>query len=216
MSTDTVPSEPSSQVSSVNHKAANLGLILLLVAWLFSFFATRPLSSFGGVARQIGAYAPVVLYVGAMASGAVALIGIKRFGRKVLLWKGLVACLVPILLVLLAIPAFTKVKKISDDKRSAAVVVEINRFGHPLVRGGAQLDGAEVIPGEGVRIHLSMITWLRSEIDMKNWKNSVEPTIRQNFAQTPVAKLAQSGGRVVFVYHDMRGEEFDRRDYDGK
>ncbi|MFT3781061.1 MAG: hypothetical protein QM790_03530 [Nibricoccus sp.] len=216
MSSTTTEIQPTQQRSSVFHKAANLGLILLVSAWLF-WVLGLPLFKSASRAVRVGmAYVPLSLGTLAILAGIAALVGIRKFGRQKLLWKGLVCCLVPVVLLLIALPGFRRMKQIVDDKRSALVASDLNRMGHVLLPGGAQLDGAEVLPGEGIRINFSMPTWLRREIDFKEWKNNVQPTIRQSISRTPIAQLAQSGVRVELVFRDMKGEEFDRRIYEGK
>lgn len=50
-------------------------------------------------ASRLAGYVPLLVMLSAIPAGFIALCGIPRFGRKKLLWKGLVGLLVPLALV---------------------------------------------------------------------------------------------------------------------
>jgi MFS family permease len=60
--------------------------------------------------------AAALLLLSSIVLGTIALCGISRYGRKKLLWKGLVGILVPILFILLAFAGFLKAKRLSEER----------------------------------------------------------------------------------------------------
>lgn len=126
---NTQPTEPppiSAETPSPNsffHKAASVGVWSLLG----SFAVNITLSGPARVAAQEGGrqfYYGVTLVTSllmltSVVGGPIALCGIPRYGKRKLLWKGLVAAVVPILLVLAAIPAFLKVREKSLERARA-------------------------------------------------------------------------------------------------
>jgi hypothetical protein len=105
---------------SVFHRCANASLWCLAAA----IIANMLLGPIARVAAGEGAtWAPrafaatigLVMFAG-VALGAVALCGIPRYGKRRLLWKGLVGLLVPILLVGSAILAFNTVRQKSLER----------------------------------------------------------------------------------------------------
>ena len=93
MATESEPNVPE-QVSSGFHKAANaaLGALGILVA---EFLLVSVLGATGMIVGGIGFFT----LLAAIVCGAIALCGVRKHGRKRLLWKGLVGVLVPILLI---------------------------------------------------------------------------------------------------------------------
>jgi hypothetical protein len=102
-------------ISSAFHKFANASLGCLVA----SFAVNILLDTLARQAARDGALwvfvvvngATTFLMLVAMVCGVMALCGIRRYGKRKLLWKGLVGLLVPILLVAAAIPAFLTVRR---------------------------------------------------------------------------------------------------------
>jgi hypothetical protein len=116
------PAPPLSQapapVSSFYHKAATYAVCAPLGAILFNIFVSgfaRSVDTPSGV-RTLVLLIPSLLFLSGIPAAIIALCGIPTYGRKSLLWKGLVGLLFPLLLVAAAIPAFLKVKHASEER----------------------------------------------------------------------------------------------------
>lgn len=89
---------------------------LFIVNVLFSGVAQMALSSGDQRPLLIVDGLMLLLMLSSAIGGTIALIGVAKYGRKRLLWKGLVAVLVPVLLAAAAIPAFLKIKRLSEER----------------------------------------------------------------------------------------------------
>jgi len=107
-------------LSAPIYKIANASLWCLVGSFAVNIFL-------GGAARAAmqqgmsGLYFAVtaatsLLFLLSIVFGAIALCGIPRYGKRRLLWKGLIGVFVPILLIIAAIPAFMKVRQMSEER----------------------------------------------------------------------------------------------------
>lgn len=110
-----IPPVPATEpVSSFHHKAASYGVLIIptaialnvtLVAGVSAALSEAPPLVRAGISAI-----PGFLILSALPAGVIALCGIPKYGRKKLLWKGLVGVLVPVLLFAMAMFAFLKVR----------------------------------------------------------------------------------------------------------
>ena len=111
----TTPSTPVSQQletarqkTSGFHKAANASVVCLAVPFVMNALLCSLIfhELLVGRARYVAviSFLTIALYISAVVCGVIALCGIRKYGKKGLLWKGLVGVLLPICLVLAAIP----------------------------------------------------------------------------------------------------------------
>lgn len=106
---------PPPSTSSFYHRVANYAVLIFPVAFVINIFASMvvradPENISGGVRGLLNAISGL-LALTALPAGIIALCGIPKYGRKKLLWKGLVGILLPLLFILLAVPAFLKVRE---------------------------------------------------------------------------------------------------------
>jgi len=200
---------------SVYHTAGNVALICLVAGTVFSWLVTAQTNKVGGVARLIGVAVPVVLWLGAIVAGAIALSGIGKHGRAGLLWKGLAGVLVPIALTLLAIPAFLKVREVALHKRREAIVAEISKGAPAMVDAVTRLENAVAGPGDAITINMTVLVD-KSAVDMKRWDKTVVPEIRRNVLQSPMERVIREGTTVIYAYKDKNGADVAKIVFDPK
>lgn len=111
------------QSNSFFHKAASFGVWSLLGSFAVNILLSGPARAAAQEGMRQFYYWVVLLttllMLASVVCGVIALCGIPRYGKRKLLWKGLVAGIVPVLLVLAAIPAYQKVREKSLERARA-------------------------------------------------------------------------------------------------
>src|SRR4051794_1410493 len=90
--------EPEEKLDSLFHQAASLAIYLIVASFVIQFvYAQVSLRISPGAARLLG-FIPLIALISAIPAGFIALCGIPRYGRRMLLWKGLVGLILPLVL----------------------------------------------------------------------------------------------------------------------
>jgi hypothetical protein len=98
---DAAHQESDLQLDSLFHKAASFGICAIVAFFVLQFvYAQIWLRLPSDAARLLG-LAPTLAIISAIPAGFIALCGIPRYGRRKLLWKGLVGMFLAIVLLYL-------------------------------------------------------------------------------------------------------------------
>jgi hypothetical protein len=103
-----IPTQEPVVVSSIYHGAATYGVIAVPASIALTIVAPAIANPFLDAGMPMGGRivygVPGIVLISAVPAGIAALCGIAKYGTKKLLWKGLVSVLVPLVLLLLALP----------------------------------------------------------------------------------------------------------------
>ena len=210
-----IPEFSPNRGKSAHHTAGNVALICLVAATVFSWVVTAQTNQVGGVARIVGVAVPVLLWLGSIVAGAIALAGVGKHGTNGLRWKGLVGVIVPIALTLLAIPAFLKVREVALHKKREAIAAEISKGAPAMVDAVTRLENAVAGPGDAITINMTVLVD-KSAVDMKLWDKTVVPEIRRNVHQSAMERVIREGTTVIYAYKDKNGAEVAKIVFDPK
>lgn len=90
--------EPEERLDSLFHKAASFAVYAIVASFVAQFiYAHIWLRLSPSVSRWLS-FVPTMVMISAIPAGFIALCGIPRFGRRKLLWKGLLGLIFPIVL----------------------------------------------------------------------------------------------------------------------
>ncbi len=150
-----------------------------------------------------------LLFLSAIPAGIVALCGVRKHGRKGLLFPGLLGALLPFLLVGMAIPAFHKVRSNALEMRSrqqAQQLAETLNSGAPkMIDDVTRLEGAKVDPVKTVTVSLTLTGLAKAELDPALWQEKVVAAVKRNVETTALAGVVKGGVTLVYRYTDRDG-----------
>lgn len=116
---DAAPLESEEKSDSLFHKAASFALYAIGASFVFQFVYSKIwLRVSPDTARLLG-YIPTIAIISAIPAGVIALSGIPRYGRRKLLWKGLVGMIVPIVLFVFSVyfSAYLRARIIEETQK---------------------------------------------------------------------------------------------------
>jgi hypothetical protein len=187
-----------------------LGTIALNAALMPSLKDVDP-----SVRRWLSIAVGVVL-ISAIPAGVLALAGIRKHGRRGLLWKGLLGAILPAMLIAMAVPAFLKVKNASLQRQIANVVSDINQCGPQKVDDVTRLDRAVASGNQGVEVYFTITGYKSSEIDMSKWEGEAVPSIKSGIKDSILGALLAKGANVKYIYAGAEGDRFAEINFDPK
>ena len=204
-----VPPPAPPQTDSRHHTAANyavgaIGLSFLLnIAVAPSLRGSPPALSFG-----FSLFTGAVL-VSAIPAGIIGLCGIKKFGRKRLLWKSLVGVLLPVLLTVMALPAYHSVRKASLQKQINQVVSEMSKRLPHAIDESTRLDRVEKTGAVEITAYFTITPYRADEIDRKIWETQIVPQLKTGINDSIFGALLLKGVHIKYVYSGSDGQRFD-------
>ena len=83
---------------SLFHKAASFAVFALVSSFVLQFIYGKIWLRLSERASELAGLVPLVVMISAIPAGFIALCGIPRYGKKKLLWKGLLGLIAPIVL----------------------------------------------------------------------------------------------------------------------
>ena len=91
------------ETNSLFHKAASYAIKAIIAAFIAKFLFTAIWLDLPSRISEILGYLISLLLISAIPAGFIALCGIPRFGKRKLLWKGLVGLLLPMILIIVSL-----------------------------------------------------------------------------------------------------------------
>lgn len=110
---------PEEKLDSLFHRAASFAIYAIVASFVLQFVYSKIwLKVSPEVARLLG-FIPTIAIISAIPAGVIALCGIPRYGRKKLLWKGLVGMILPIVLFVFAVyfSAYLRARIIEETQK---------------------------------------------------------------------------------------------------
>ncbi len=86
------------KTDSLFHKSASFAIYAIIASFVLQFVYAQIWLRIPPEAARLVGYVPTVAIISAIPAGFIALCGIPRYGRRKLLWKGLVGVIFPIVL----------------------------------------------------------------------------------------------------------------------
>ena len=190
--------------NSFYHLAANYSVLSMLAAFLLNIMV-KPVLSIIPVPQGIIEIGIGLLFISAIPAGVVALCGMGKYGVKGLLIKGLAGIIVPILLTLMAIPAFLQVREYSRGNLVDKVVSEMSAKLPVIVDDGIRFDRIIKESDQAVVAEFTLIDLAKEDIDVETWDNQITPLIRANVRNSSAGFLIKQGVKVTYRYHGKNG-----------
>lgn len=207
-------SPPAVSTSTFYHRAGNYAIVALAGS-MFVNIAALSAGPAPARFRQIVALVVGAVMLSAIPAGVIALLGVRKHGKKGLLWKGLVGVLVPLLLVALAVPAFLKVRDASHRLQAVAAAREISATAPQMIDESTRLDGALVEDGRLI-LRFTVVSLSAAEVDRRAWNEELVPMLRENIKNSGLWPLVQRGTIVVYRYAGNDGAPIDEIVFDPK
>ena len=162
---------------------------------------------------RIAAIIPGLFFYSAVPAGIIALCGIKKHGRKHLLISGLAGIIIPLLLGVMAIAAFSKVRESSHAMFLHQVAEEMNKSAPRMIDEITRLDGASIEHNNILVIKQTVLSLAADEIDRDLWMKNAVPVFRTAFRNGPLVNSVKSGSTVIYRYHGKDGILIDELIY---
>jgi len=116
---ETSQQEPGERVDSLFHKAGSFAIYAIVASFVLQFAYGQVWLRLPATAARLLGFIPTITIISAIPAGFIALCGIPRYGRKKLLWKGLVGTILPIGLFVFAFyySAYLRARIIEETQR---------------------------------------------------------------------------------------------------
>jgi hypothetical protein len=95
--------ESEEKLDSLFHKAASFAIFAIVASFVLQFVYGKIWLQLPPDAARLLGFVPSIAIISAIPAGVIALCGIPRYGRRKLLWKGLVGMILPIVLFVFVI-----------------------------------------------------------------------------------------------------------------
>jgi len=167
------------------------------------------------VSMVVGIFAGVLLLLGLIA-GVIALCGIPKYGTKGILWKALVGTVLPLLLVVLAIPAVMgaaeRARQLrqgegSVDEQLSTLAADLNSKAPIAIDADTSLISATTLPNKTIQYHYSTTTKIASDFQQGALKEALLPRLIKAYKSSPdMAGFRDNKVTIVYRYTDREGQ----------
>lgn len=171
------------------------------------------------VSMAVGIFAGVLLLLGLIA-GVIAFFGIPKYGTKGILWKALVGTVLPLLFVVLAIPAVMgaterarqlRQGKGSVDEQLATLAANLNSKAPITIDADTSLISATPLPNKTIQFHYSTTTKNASDFPQGALKEAILPGLVKTYQNSPdMAVFRENKVTIVYRYTDREGQLIDQ------
>ncbi|PTY01975.1 hypothetical protein DB347_25220 [Opitutaceae bacterium EW11] len=112
-------SDPEEKLDSLFHKAGSFSIYAIVASFVLQFVYSRIWMRVSPDAARLLGLIPTVAMISAIPAGVIALCGIPHYGRKKLLWKGLVGMICPIVLFVFSVyfSAYLRARIIEETQK---------------------------------------------------------------------------------------------------
>lgn len=213
-----------SPANSFFHKAATVSLFAVPLSIAVNMVSGAGTAQFDPEMRRlvilvVGILAGVIMLLGLVA-GVVALCGIPKYGKKGILWKALVGTVLPLFLVVLAIPAVMgaterarqlRERKGSVDEQLSALAANLNSKTPITIDAYTSLLSASNLPNKTIQYHYSTPTKIASDFPQGALKEALLPGLLKKYQTSPdMAVFRDNKVTIVYRYTDREGQLIDQ------
>lgn len=206
-----IPDQPARR--TFFHKAATASVLAIPLAILISL-GQQGLDRNDRAGSLAVAGLSVLILLGGVIAGIVALCGIPRHGAKGILVKALVGAVIPIVLIGVAIPlalpaienARERGKAKSLEIQLSEMVAALNKQKGTQIDEETRLDGAELLPGSTVVYKYSLLSTVRDGISNDVFFDTIRPGLLNTYKNHPQMKsFRENRVTLTYRYFDSEG-----------
>lgn len=202
------PALPEENGPSFHHKAAKYAVLVIVITFCINLAAQISTQNTGPV-NQIISLIGGLMFLSAIPAGIIALVGVRKYGCRYLLWRGLVGILVPALLIGMAVPAFLKVRNLAGTAQIQSIAKSVNEGAPKMIDEITRLDKATVGPGKLLTIDITITSMKVADIDRDVWNTQAIPNLKAGILTSPLSKVLSTGNTLIYRYKDSDGVLID-------
>ncbi len=213
-----------SATTSLFHKAATASILAVPLSIAITMFTGAGTARFDPETRRvismvIGIISGVILIMGLVA-GVIALFGMSKYGTKRILWKAVVGTVMPVLLILLAIPAVMGATKRAShlqqgsgsvDELLAKIASNLNSKVPIAIDADTSLVSVTVLPDKTIQYNYSTTTRTASDFPQGALKEALLPSLVKAYqSSADMAFFRENKVKIIYSYTDRDGQLIDQ------